>query len=385
MPGNRVVALGEQVNVSRRERLPGVQTLTYASAAATSPATHTYLREYEGAVRRGQQVARSLVALRAGGFVPDVVCAHPGWGEALFVKEVFPATPLLGYCEFFYRALGADVGFDPEYPATLDQRCRVRVKNSALLLSLEAADAGMAPTAWQRRQFPAELQSRITVLHDGIDTGRVCQDANARLRLPDGRELTRADEVITFVARNLEPYRGFHVFLRMLPALLARRRAARVVIVGGDEVSYGVPAPQGKTYRQWLLAQLGDALDVSRLHFLGRVAYADFLSVLRVSSVHVYLTYPFVLSWSMLEAMAAGCLVIGSRTAPVQEVIEDGVNGWLCDFFDQAGWVDRIADALAAGAKLDPVRAAARQTILERYDLSRICLPGQLALVQSLA
>lgn len=385
MPGNRVVALGEQVNVSRRERLPGVQTLTYASAAATSPATHTYLREYEGAVRRGQQVARSLVALRAGGFVPDVVCAHPGWGEALFVKEVFPATPLLGYCEFFYRALGADVGFDPEYPATLDQRCRVRVKNSALLLSLEAADAGMAPTAWQRRQFPAELQSRITVLHDGIDTGRVCQDANARLRLPDGRELTRADEVITFVARNLEPYRGFHVFLRMLPALLARRRAARVVIVGGDEVSYGVPAPEGKTYRQWLLAQLGDALDVSRLHFLGRVAYADFLSVLRVSSVHVYLTYPFVLSWSMLEAMAAGCLVIGSRTAPVQEVIEDGVNGWLCDFFDQAGWVDRIADALAAGAKLDPVRAAARQTILERYDLSRICLPGQLALVQSLA
>lgn len=385
MPGNRVVALGEQVNVSRRERLPGVQTLTYASAAATSPATHTYLREYEGAVRRGQQVARSLVALRAGGFVPDVVCAHPGWGEALFVKEVFPATPLLGYCEFFYRALGADVGFDPEYPATLDQRCRVRVKNSALLLSLEAADAGMAPTAWQRRQFPAELQSRITVLHDGIDTGRVCQDANARLRLPDGRELTRADEVITFVARNLEPYRGFHVFLRMLPALLARRRAARVVIVGGDEVSYGVPAPQGKTYRQWLLAQLGDALDVSRLHFLGRVAYADFLSVLRVSSAHVYLTYPFVLSWSMLEAMAAGCLVIGSRTAPVQEVIEDGVNGWLCDFFDQAGWVDRIADALAAGAKLDPVRAAARQTILERYDLSRICLPGQLALVQSLA
>ena len=384
-PGHRVVALGEHVNVMRRGRLPGVETLTYEMPAGAGDATHPYVRAHEAAVRRGQQVARSLMALRARGFYPDVICAHPGWGEALFVKDVFPRVRLLGYFEFFYRALGADVGFDPEYPATLDDQCRVRVKNASMLLSLDAADAGVAPTAWQHAQFPAVYQPRISVMHDGVDTDAVCPDADERLTLPDGAVLTRADEVVTFVVRNLEPYRGFHVFMRMLPALLARRPHAQVVIVGGDEVSYGTHLPDGQTYRERLLALWDSSVDRSRVHFTGRVPYRTFLSVLRVSSAHVYLTYPFVLSWSMLEAMSAGCLVIGSRTPPVQEVIEDGINGWLCDFFDQDGWAARIAEALEAGPALEPLRAAARQTIVQRYDLKRICLPQQVALVTALA
>lgn len=385
VPGNRVVALGEHVNVMRRARLPGVETLTYETPAGAGEATHPYVRAHEAAVRRGQQVARSLMALRSSGFYPAVICAHPGWGEALFVKDVFPRARLLGYFEFFYRALGADVGFDPEYPATLDDQCRVRAKNATMLLSLDAADAGVAPTSWQQRQFPAAFQPKIAVIHEGIDTDIVAPDAGERLTLAGGVVLTRADEVVTFVVRNLEPYRGFHVFMRMLPALLARRPRAQVVIVGGDEVSYGTRLPEGQTYRERLLAESGDSVDRSRIHFTGRVPYRMFLSVLRISSAHVYLTYPFVLSWSMLEAMSAGCLVIGSRTPPVEEVIEDGVNGWLCDFFDLEGWATRIAAALEAGARLDPVRAAARHTIVARYDLKRLCLPQQVALVHSLA
>lgn len=384
-PGNRVVALGEHVNVIRRAAVQGVETRSYPAPAPAGKGTHPYVRTHEAAIRRGQQVARSLIALRESGFVPDVVCAHPGWGEALFVKDVFRASRLLGYFEFFYRTVGADVGFDPEYPATLDDQCRVRTKNATMLLSLDAADAGVTPTRWQHSRFPAEYQPKISVIHEGIDTGNVCPEANAQFVLPGGRVLTRRDEVVTFVVRNLEPYRGFHVFLRLLPALLARRPNAQIVILGGDEVSYGLRPPAGKTYREVLLAELGGALDGSRVHFAGRVPYPTFLSVLRISSVHVYLTYPFVLSWSMLEAMSAGCLVIGSRTPPVQEVIEDGVNGWLCDFFDQAGWAGRIAEALEAGDRLGHLRAAARQTIVERYDLARICLPQQVALVRSLA
>ena len=384
VPGNRVVALGEKGNLARRVAVPAVETIAYLAPAPAGRATHPYLRTHEAAVRRGQQVARSLMQLRSGGFSPDIVCAHPGWGEALFVKDVFPAARLLGYFEFFYRAHGADVGFDPQYPATLDDHCRVRSRNATMLLSLDAADAGVTPTHWQHRQFPEGFRPKIAVVHEGIDTDLVCPDPGATLTLSGGKCITRADKVVTFVARNLEPYRGFHVFLRMLPGLLARCPQAHILVVGGDDVSYGAKPAAGKTYRQLLLDELGGTLDLSRVFFLGRIPYGTFLSVLRVSTVHAYLTYPFVLSWSLLEAMSAGCMVIGSRTPPVEEVISDGVNGWLCDFFDREEWANRVADAIEAGAALDHLRAAARATVQERYDLARVCLPEQLALVRQL-
>ena len=383
--GNRVFGLGDRGNLAGRPRLPGVEMLAYPAQPGASAGTHAYVRSHESAVRRGQAVARALLELRRRGVVPDVICAHPGWGEALFVKDVMPESRLLGYFEFYYRGAGSDVGFDPEFPASLDERCRVRVKNSTMLVSLDAADAGIAPTRWQEAQFPAAWQAKIAVIHDGIDTDGIRPDPDDRLTLPDGEILTTADEVVTFVARNLEPYRGFHVFMRALPRILERRPQARVVIVGGDEVSYGRPPDSGGTYREQLLAECGDAIDPGRVHFLGRVPYPRYLSVLHVSSVHVYLTYPFVLSWSLLEAMAAGCLVVASRTPPVTEVVEDGVNGWLTDFFAVEALAERVCEALASRRSLASLAAAARQTIVEGYDLQRLCLPRQTELVRGLA
>lgn len=382
--GNRVVALSTRPGVS----LPGVRVVVYPMQEKPSRSIHPWLAEQEVKVIRGRAVAMAARALREEGFCPDVICVHPGWGEALFLKDVWPVTRMICFCEFFYRARGSDLGFDPEFAGSQgdDDLCRLRLKNSHHLLSLEAADLGVAPTRWQRDQFPPEYQSRIEVVFDGIDTDRACPRNEAVVRLRRDRvALSRADEVVTFVARNLEPYRGFHVFMRALTRILRERPKARAIIVGGNEVSYGRKPPGGRTWRQVLLDEVGKDLDMGRVHFVGRLPYSTFLDVLRVSSAHVYLTYPFVLSWSMLEAMSVGGLVIGSATPPVQEVIRHGENGLLVDFFDVAGLARTVIDALENRTRFDALRKAARQTIVDNYDLKTVCLPRQLDMVERLA
>jgi len=358
-PGNQVVAVGQKSNLMKLARVPGVTTLGY---------------DFEGkdSVARGQKVAAGALDLRKAGFRPDVIFGHIGWGEAIFLKDIFPEARLLLYCEFFYRSRGADLGFDPEFPATASKVLRLRVMNAPLLMSLEASDWGLAPTQWQAQQFPEPYKPRISVIHDGIDT-----DALKR------KSIDPEDELITYVSRNLEPYRGFHVFMRAIPEIQRRRPKARIVIVGGDEVSYSPRLAAGDSYRLRLLKELENKIDLSRVHFTGRIPYGEYVSLLQRSSVHVYLTYPFVLSWSLLEAMAAGCAVVGSRTPPVQEVIEDGKNGYLVDFFSTQALADRIDGVLSNDQRL--VRANARQTIVDRFDLKRVCLPAQQRLVERLA
>ena len=374
-----VVALGDATAAGRRVPPPGVKLFTYECALPPQPAGHPFAQPFDKAVRRGQIVARACRQLRAHGFVPDVVCAHPGWGEALFLRDVFPDARITLYCEFFYRATGADVGFDSEFPAPPDDALRVRAKNAAALLSIEAADDGISPTEWQRHVHPAWFRDRISVIHDGVDTDYFTPGSGDALELPDGRgTLTARDEVVTYIARNLEPYRGFHTFMRALPWLQAARPNAHVVVVGNEGVSYGTPAPGGGSHRQWLSAQLDGQIDWNRVHFFGWVPYATLRTVYRISGAHVYLTYPFVLSWSMLEAMACGCCVVGSATAPVTEVVADGDNGRLVDFFDAAKLAETVAEVLEAGGASRAMRERARATVIERYDLKRICLPAQL-------
>jgi glycosyltransferase involved in cell wall biosynthesis len=240
-------------------------------------------------------------------------------------------------------------------------------------MSLDASDWGVAPTRWQQKQFSAAHAKRMSVIHDGIDTDVVTPSASAN-----------GEELVTYVARNLEPYRGFHVFMRAIPEIQKRRPKARILIVGGDDVSYSPRLPAGETYRARLLREIEGKADLSRVHFVGKIPYQAYLNVLRRSSVHVYLTYPFVLSWSLLEAMSAGCLVVGSRTPPVEEVIRDGENGLLVDFFSTEQIADTVAHALEHRKELQPLRERARGTVIERYDLRRVCLPGQLGLVASL-
>ena len=379
--GNRVVFITQRKDAE----LPGVTKLVYKPARAVTPGIHHYLRDTESGILNAQAVARLAIDLKKSGFIPDVILAHNGWGELWYLKDVFPQSPLLGYFEFFYKAVGADVGFDPAVALTLDRFPRVRSQNIGNLLGLDAVDAGQCPTQWQKSLYPPRYHSMLTVAHEGIDTSIVVPNAAASFSVPDtDLVLTREHEVLTYVARNLEPYRGFPQFMRSLPEVLDRRPTAHVLIVGGDETSYGPGLAGGQTFRQRMRDELGSAPDWSRVHFLGKVPYSTFLRVLQVSRAHVYLTYPFVLSWSMLEAMAAGCVVVGSRTAPVEEVIRDGENGLLVDFFSPDEIAGRVVDVLTDPCAYDGIRAAARRSVVERYDLKTVCLPAQLAMVEQL-
>jgi glycosyltransferase involved in cell wall biosynthesis len=365
--------------------IPGVRKITYKPRRTITPQVHHYLRDSEAAVLNAQEVARVALDLRKAGFIPDVMLGHNGWGEIWYLKDIFPEAPLIGYFEFFYRLQGADVGFDPADPITPDTAPRLRTKNLGNLLALDTADLGQCPTEWQKSVYPRRYHPILNVIHEGVDTSVATPDPAARLRVADRQaEFAAGEEIVTYVARNLEPYRGFSNFMRSLPRILATRPNARVLVVGGDEVSYGARLPDGKTFRQVMLTELGDSLDLSRVFFLGKIPYAGFIKVLQVSRVHVYLTYPFVLSWSMLEAMAAGCLVVGSRTQPVEEVLNHGGNGLLVDFFSPEQIADRVITALEDSKSFASIRQNARQTIIDRYDLRSVCLPAYLRLLNVL-
>lgn len=380
-PRHRVVFITQR----RDGTLPGVQKIVYRSDRQAGASTHHYLRSTESHVLNAQAVARVALGLKKSGFTPDLMIGHNGWGEIWYLKDIFPNTPLLGYFEFYYRLTGADVGFDPAVPVTLDTGPKLRTRQIGNLLGLEAADLGICPTHWQKSGYPQRYHSMLEVLHEGIDTSAVVPDEHVQLRLPDsGIELCAGQEVLTYVARNLEPYRGFHSFMRSLPAVLEQRPNAQVLIVGGDDVSYGARLPDGRSHKQHMLDELGSRLDLTRVHFLGKVPYPLYLKILQISRAHVYLTYPFVLSWSMLEAMSAGCLVIGSRTAPVEEVIRDGENGLLVDFFDTDEIAERVVSALAEPERYAGIREKARRAIVENYDLRTVCLPKHLHLIERL-
>ena len=362
--------------------LPGVHKLEYTPTRTPATSTHRYLRLTEEGILNGQAVAKVAIGLRGKGFRPDVIVAHVGWGEALYLKSVWPGVPLLGYFEWYYRPFGSDVDFD--HPPSLDDVCRINTRNSLHLLNLEMADWGLTPTHWQLQQHPAEFRHKLSVIHDGVDTEQVKPDPYVSGRLKEGLNLKAGDEVITYVARNLEPYRGFPQFMRAAALILKQRPKAQILVVGGDGVSYGKASEDGLTYRQKMLNELHGELDLTRIHFLGRVKYDVFLRVLQLSAAHIYLTYPFVLSWSMLEAMAAGCLVIGSQTAPVEEVISDGKNGFLVNFFSPKEVVDRVNQILDHPTHMSHLRGAARQTILDRYALES-CQQQQVQLILAVA
>lgn len=383
---HEVVAIGEAANIRRNFlQVPDRLTLLgYEMPPLPQLVGHPSLNSTEHYVYRGERVARLLTELKQRGFTPDVVCSHPGWGESLYVKDVYPDTRLINYCEFLYNSRGQDFNFDPEYPEQPFAEWAMRTRNATQLLSLNSMDVGISPTRWQAASYPVEYRPKISVIHEGVDTTRVQPDPGAHVTLNSiNLTLTANDEVITFVSRNLEPYRGFHIFMRALPELLAQRPNAQIIIVGGDEVSYGKNLPPGQTYRQRAMQEVGDKIDMARVHFLGKVPYADYLRVLQISTAHVYLTYPFVLSWSMLEAMAAGCLVIGSRTAPVEEVIRHEQNGLLVDFFAPDQIVDAVNRVCDDKDRLQDLRRAARQTIIDTYDFNSVCLPQQIRLIEN--
>ena len=378
-PGYELVAIG----ASNANPMPSVRLIKYALPDADVSGTHPFARRFDLECRRAEQVLYSLSTLAASGFAPDVILAHPGWGETLPLRTMFPKARQLVYCEFFYGADGRDIGFDPEFPMSgLDGHIGLQLKNATTLLALADCDLGISPTNWQQSTFPSHYQSKIEVVHEGIDTSLVRPDPQARLTLPNGRQVGPSDEVVTFVVRNLEPLRGYHIFMRALPEILRRRPNAQVVIIGRDGLSYGLPPPAGSNWKSIFLEEVRDRLDMSRVHFMGGVPYHTFITALQVSSAHVYLTYPFVLSWSALEAMSAGCLVIGSDTSPVREVISSGDTGLLVPFFAVDELAARVVEALQSPERFNAIREAARRFVIEHYDAKRICVPRMRQLLE---
>jgi glycosyltransferase involved in cell wall biosynthesis len=377
--GHEVVALAIEGRA-----IDGVRFLRYGPKALPRFSELELARDFETKIARAGACASAMDRLKQEGFTPDVIVAHPGWGEALFCKDVWPRARLVIYAEFFYQAQGADYLFDPEFTKdSVAQRARLRVKNTVHLHALSIADTIYAPTAWQRARLPQEYRSRTQVMFDGIDTNVTAPDPSAFIELQRaGVRLAHGDEVITFVNRNLEPYRGFHTFMRALPAILEQRPHAHCLIVGRDSVSYGSPPAGGGTWRETMLREVGARLPMERVHFLGGIPYADYLRVLQVSACHVYLTYPFVLSWSCMEALSVACTVVGSRTGPVEEVVTHDVTGRLVDFFDVQALADEVVGVLKQPDAFRALGAAGRRLMQQDYDLASHCLPGQLAIVQ---
>ena len=378
--GHRVVAL----SVTGRS-VAGVEVVNYPVKVPTTLSSVGLARDFETKAARATACMQAMAALKAKGFDPDLIVAHPGWGEAIFCKDVWPKAKLVIYAEFYYSTEGADYNFDQEFQAdTLAGRAALRVKNSVHLHAFEQADLIYSPTQWQRSQLPKAYLHKAHVMFDGIDTNKAKPDATAQLTLNrQNIRIHKGDEIITFVNRNLEPYRGFHMFMRALVPILKERPHARCLIIGRDEVSYGSSPPGGGTWREYMLKEIGSQLPMDRMHFLGALPYEQYLQVLQLSACHVYLTYPFVLSWSCLEAMSVECPLVASDTQPVREVAQHGINGTLVDFFDadqiKQGVVSMLQNPEAARA----LGKTARQTVVENYDLHGRCLKGQIELLLS--
>ncbi len=375
---NQVVAISKR----QQDLIKGVRHLKYELSAGARETTMEDLRRLEEHLHYGRGAAAKAIELKREGFKPDIICVHPGWGEALYLKDVWPDVPQLHYCEYYFHARKGVNAARANQPLSLRSAFRTRIRNVLGLLSLETADWGITPTNWQFRQFPVEFKSKLSILHEGINLGNCKPNPAAEFEVPDGRKLSRRDEVVTYVSRNLEPARGFPEFIRVAEILCRERPNCEFVIGGGDEVSYSPALPDGETYREKLLAE--SELDLSRVHFMGKVPYLKYLTLLQISSAHVYLTTPFVLSWSCLEAMAIGCLLVASATAPVEEVIVDGENGLLVEFSDVREIADKVNEVLDDPEKYQHLRQAARRSIGERYRL-KDCLANQIALLHDVA
>ena len=348
--------------------LPGVTMARYAVERGTTPGMFRYAIRAEADLIRGNGALRVAKALKADGFDPAVIVGHPGWGETIFLDEVWPQAKQVVFAEFFYRGRGLDIDFDNEFfETTEDAVLRGKAKNAVMALAYTDADVIVAPTEFQASVLPPVFRPRVRVIHEGVDTQAIRPGPAEPFVLPDGRVIAPGTPVITYANNHMEPMRGVHIFARALPRLMAEVPEAQVLMFGHDSPHpYGGAAPEGKTWRSIVFDGL--EIDPARLHFMGRAPHAQLLAAMRLSTAHVYYTYPFVLSWSLVEAMASGCYVIGSDTAPLRDAIEDGVNGRLLPFFDVEALSRAMIEACRAPQAAAPLRAAARATAVARFS-----------------
>lgn len=333
--GHRVAALA----IQPQGKLPGVTQITYRPTRASSADGLPPLQqEVDVKLIRAESAHQAMKALKQEGLNPDVIYTHPGWGEAMYVRNVWPNARLVVYAEWFYNLHGQEVNFDPALPRLSEElELRLTLKNMPFLQALSDADAAIAPTHWQKSRFPAWAQEKIQVVPDGVNLAELALVRPRNLGIPSlGLRLTKGMPIVTYASRHLEPVRGFHYFMRSLPYVLQARPDAHVIVMGQDagtnNVGYGADNPAGQSWRKTMEQELGDSVDWSRVHFLGMLERKLYLAMMKLSAAHVYLTTPFILSWSFLEAAAMGLPIVASDTAPVREM--EGLSGLRFVKFD---------------------------------------------------
>jgi glycosyltransferase involved in cell wall biosynthesis len=387
----KLSSLGHQVRFLSLVPYPSSQneTFVYSITRQSTENIHPWMIDFESQLIRAEGVLNYTRNLRNAGYSPDVIYFHPGWGEAFFLNLIWPDCKKIAYCEYYYNVNNFDVGYDPEFGTKeVNIEAKIQIKNLANEMQFPIADIGICPTYWQKSSYPKHFQEKIHVVHDGIDTA-ICkpkEDVFLEILRPDGIAVRfdHGDPILTFVNRNLEPYRGYPSFMRALPFILQAIPNLQVLIIGGDGRGYGGIPEQGGSWKNLLLKEVYEKIDLRRLHFLGMVDYESYLKVLQLSTVHIYLTYPFVLSWSLLEAMSVGTCIVGSDTGPVREIIKNEQNGVLVDFFDHQGLAQSVIDLFKNPLKRAQLGQLARKTICHSYDLNTVCLPKQIALIESL-
>lgn len=380
--GHQIVFLTQRKGVPPVKGARVVEYATHHKPGETAYAPTKYWEECTG---NGLGAAFAAQKLAADGFRPDIILGHVGWGELTFLKQVWADVPIIGFFEYYFLAKGGSVGFDPEFPASEHAPFLMHARNAVNFANIQTIDLGQSPTAFQRDTYPAAFHDKIYVCHDGIRTDRLIPDPDARVPLARiGRSLGREDEIFTYMARNMEPVRGFHKFMRALPCILAERPNARAVIIGSNEVSYGKASDAQGGYRAEMEREIGDRVDWSRVHFLGRVPYTAYQQIIQISRAHIYLTVPFVLSWSSMEAMSMGATMIASDTAPVREVMTHGKNAVLVDFHDHDALARQVIEVLERPDDFAHLGPAARAHMVAHYDFSTKCLPQHIAQINDL-
>ena len=355
----------------------GVERVQYQLRGGATDKSHYCGRTFENAVWHSHALYEALEARRD--LKPDLIVAHSGFCSTVFLRELYDC-PIINYFEYFYHTKNSDVDFRPEFPSPPLARMRARARNAVLLLDLENCDVGYSPTRWQRSLFPRVFRDKIRAIFDGIDTS-VWRPREGLPRQIAGRAVPDDMKIVTYVSRGMESIRGFDIFMKAARLLCQRRKDVLFVVVGDDRVCYGgdLDFTGGKSFKDWVLAR--DDYDLARFVFTGLIQIGTLAQLLAISDLHIYLTAPFVLSWSLMDALACGTTVLASDTAPVREMIRHGENGLLFDFFDIDGLAARAAEVLDAPQDFKTLGRTAVELVREHYSLD-ICLPRMLALYE---
>lgn len=377
-PNNEIIFICHDLSPQRK--IPGVKKLSYQLAEnKTKIPQENYLYAFSEAIEHGKAVWECCSMLKEQGFVPDFVYAHSAWGQAMFIKDIYPDVPYIAYMEYYFHAFGADMHFYPDEPTSPDRILHTRIRNSNHLINLEACDWAISPTRWQANLYPPDFHHKFSVIHEGVNVEKV-KPFQAEHPLP--LNIPKDAEIMTYVSRNFEPYRGFVQAIQAIDKLMKKRPQLHVIMVGGDKVSYGRPLPDGRSYREVMLEKLD--LDETRIHWTGQVNYNYYLQILNASQLHLYMTIPFMISWSLVESMAMACPIVASNTEPVREFITDNHNGRLTEFFDQAQLVANMEWMLDHKEEAKKLGEAARNTVIESYNHEKI-LPRYTQLIKDIS